>query len=104
VRLMGTFDGWTHGQSVRTATRGLLLNLTLADPVSVFITHVGLCMLQLHSISESADTYREFRGEIMLRPGRYEVKLQVDGVWVLISDLPTTGGDGYDANNVIVIS
>jgi len=40
----------------------------------------------------------------MLRPGRYEVKLQVDGVWVLISDLPTTGGDGYDANNVIVIS
>ena len=99
VKLMGSFDGWTNGQAV--GDLGCTFMSPMADVVKLRI--LSCHVLQLYSVSESHDTYRDFHAEIMLRPGRYEVKLYVDGMWVLIDDLPRNG-DGLEANNVITLT
>ena len=59
-RVMGSFDGWTRGESLSPALVG-----TETAP--------GLGT--------------EFSGDLRLRPGRYEIKFVVDGVWQVLLPL-----------------
>jgi hypothetical protein len=44
----------------------------------------------------------EFRGELMLIPGEYQLKLLVDGQWRLAADWPTVLS-GDQTNNLLVV-
>ncbi|KAI8467346.1 MAG: hypothetical protein J3K34DRAFT_430856 [Monoraphidium minutum] len=73
VVLMGDFDGWTRGQELS------------AEDIT------------------SDSVYARFEGTLRLRPGRYRVKLQVDGEWRLANGWPMEqDGSGNDVNVLVV--
>eukprot|EP00793_Prasinoderma_coloniale_P002924 PRCOL_00002406-RA len=61
VRVMGSFDSWTHGE------------------------------LMSNPEQDAADIKCLFTCELMLRPGTYEVKFRVDGEWRVADDMPMHG-------------
>ncbi|XP_024530514.1 protein PTST, chloroplastic-like [Selaginella moellendorffii] len=69
VRVMGSFDGWTEGESLSPE-------------------HTG--------------TYAKFSGLLKLRPGNYQIKFVVDGVWQVSPQLATIG-EGLTVNNLLVV-
>ena len=80
VRVMGSFDMWT---------RGVHLSPYSGDDAG----GVGS--------DNFVSGANEFRGELMLLPGTYEIKFLVDGQWRLAQSWPVTGGDALSANNLI---
>lgn len=51
---------------------------------------------------EGTGTFTKFTTNLKLRPGRYEVKFQVDGDWRIAPDWPTVG-EGLSMNNLLVV-
>lgn len=73
VKLMGSFDGWTNGEQLSPD----------------------------HDYAGGG--IAEFSGEVLLRPGVYEVKFLVDGRWQLMPEWPTSGSDPVSSNNILVV-
>lgn len=73
VVLMGDWDGWTRGQELS------------AEDVT------------------SDSVYARFEGALVLRPGRYRVKLLVDGEWRLAADWPTELDSSGNEVNVLTV-
>ena len=55
------------------------------------------------SPNDVTGAFTEFSGELLLRPGVYEVKFLVDGRWRLAPEWPTSGSDPVKSNNILVI-
>ncbi len=73
VLLMGEFDGWTRGQE-----------------------------LSAEDVTSDA-VFSRFEGAVLLRPGRYRVKLMVDGEWRLAAGWPTEMDDAGNEVNVLTV-
>ncbi|GAB4840462.1 hypothetical protein Ancab_021231 [Ancistrocladus abbreviatus] len=52
--------------------------------------------------SEYLGSYTKFSTTLSLRPGRYEMKFLVDGVWQLSPEFPTVG-EGMMKNNLLIV-
>jgi hypothetical protein len=80
VRVMGDFDGWTLG---------VALNPADGDDAE----------------GGGGSTFCRFEGELRLRPGEYNVKLQVDGQWRLCGGWPERDdGQGNTVNVLTVVA
>mmetsp|Transcript_34887 Transcript_34887/g.62734 ORF Transcript_34887/g.62734 Transcript_34887/m.62734 type:complete len:264 (-) Transcript_34887:267-1058(-) len=76
VRLMGDFDGWRLGFILNPSDDGF----------------------------SDANGENRFETEIPLKPGRYRVKLLVDGKWRLAPDWPTEVDESLgETNNILVV-
>ncbi|GBF94048.1 hypothetical protein Rsub_07316 [Raphidocelis subcapitata] len=73
VVLMGDWDGWTRG-----------VDLSAEDVTSDAV-------------------FARFEGVLALRPGRYRVKLKVDGQWRLAADWPVELDDAGNEVNVLTV-
>eukprot|EP00899_Mesostigma_viride_P001568 jgi/Mesvir1/11411/Mv07774-RA.1 len=51
---------------------------------------------------ETTGAENEFSCTLMLRPGKYEIKFVVDGEWRVTDTFPMVG-EGFEANNVLVV-
>lgn len=51
---------------------------------------------------ENTGSFTKFSAILKLRPGRYEIKLLVDGEWQISQEWPTVG-EGLTVNNVLVV-
>ncbi|XP_021766198.1 protein PTST, chloroplastic-like isoform X2 [Chenopodium quinoa] len=55
-----------------------------------------------HLSPEYTGSYTKFSTNLLLRPGRYEIKFLVDGEWKISSEFPTIG-EGLQENNLLVV-
>lgn len=55
-----------------------------------------------HLSPEFTGSYMKFHTTLLLRPGRYEIKLLVDGEWQLSPEFPTVG-EGLMENNLLIV-
>lgn len=55
-----------------------------------------------HLSPEYTGSYVKFSTNLLLRPGRYEIKFLVDGEWKISPELPTIGEDPTK-NNILVV-
>lgn len=57
----------------------------------------------VHMSPEYSGSHNVFRGELLLMPGRYEIKFLVDGVWHLAPHWPATVQDPLLGNNILIV-